>query len=139
MVRNVIAVAVAASAFFGVQVHAQTKYFARVAVSGLKEASGTAPVARPVASCGPLVKGDWFTGGDEANTGAVVQTLSEAQAVCATRAAKGPGSCGWTGSDYYGGDTRFHVKWSPTVGTRAYNDPKYPDQGTVYAAACRSS
>lgn len=135
MVKNMIAVAMAASVFFAVQADAQTKYFARVAMSGLKDGSGSTPAVKPVASCGALIKGWWFASGTEKLTGDVATTEAQANAFCAKYAQTGQGACGWTNSAYYG-DEQYKMKWSTSTATRQLYDPKNPEDRMTWAVHC---
>jgi hypothetical protein len=109
-------------------------YYARTRLDGLTGSSSGVAAPKPVATCGSLVKGSWFVD-YESETGLTAQTLEQANAVCATLAAKGAGTCGWTDKAFYG-DNQYKIKWGTYVGIRPYNDVNDPNSQWVYAAAC---
>ena len=108
------------------------RYFARQTLQLPKSGATAKPIG--VASCGALVKGDWFVD-YQYDTGLKAANLSEAQSACDSLALKGEGTCGWTNDTYYPADFRNKVYWTKMVATRQYNTPEYP-QGYVWAAAC---
>ncbi len=87
-----------------------------------------------VASCGPLVKGDWFFD-YPVETGVMAYSIEEAQAACQVLARKAPGSCGWTNDPWHAASSLNKVMWSTSTRTRVYNDPSNTE-GFVWAASC---
>jgi hypothetical protein len=136
MVKIMIAAAVAAAAVFVAPADAQTKYFARASMPGIKTGtSGTPTPPKVVGNCGALVKGDWFVDNQYA-TGLVATTLAQAQSACAEWAKKGVGTCGWTNDAYYDSDFLYKVYWTETVETRKYNTTPWNGVGYVWAVKC---
>jgi hypothetical protein len=108
------------------------RFFARQTLQLPKSAMPSSPVG--VASCGALVRGDWFVD-NQYDTGLKAATLAEAQSACDSMAVKGEGTCGWTNDTFYPASFRNKVYWTKMVATRQYNIPSNTE-GFVWAVAC---
>ena len=132
MLARTLIICAALAAAAAPSIASAQRFFARQSLVVTKGSGASAPVG--VASCGALVRGQWFVDWQQ-DTGRTASTLAEAQTVCDGLAVAGAGTCGWTGDAYYGDHTRYRVFWTKMVATRQYNEPG-ATEGFVWAVTC---